>query len=72
MYNGNDYLNGFYYAGVGGNTEFYMYMPKQITVLPSWNNNGNFTNSQRILQAVTPSNRTETIITLEEYNALQA
>jgi hypothetical protein len=72
MYNGTGYTTGVYYAGAGGDSDFYMYLPKEITFLPQWGNPLNFTNCQQILQSVTATDMTETIITLDEYKALQA
>jgi hypothetical protein len=72
MFTGSDYDRNFIFAGSGNDSDFYIYMPKQITYLPYWGNNGIFTNCQQILQAVTSTDFTEIILTIDEYNALQA
>lgn len=72
MFTGSDYDRSIIYAASGVDVAFNIYLPKQITFLPYWINNGTFANCQQILQSVTSTDFTETIITIDEYNALQA
>ena len=73
MYKGSsNYGQKIHYAATGNKGAFYMHIPKKITFMPNWMGGLYFPNCQEVLRAVTGSNFTETTITIDEYEALQA
>lgn len=73
MYKGSsNYGQKIHYAATGNKGAFNMYIPKKITFMPNWMGGLYFPNCQEVLRAVTGSNFTETTITIDEYEALQA